>query len=148
YQFVACFWSPDYSRPGAATVRQAGVHNLYNVPLATDRTILGDRRYSDVSFPAMKVAMYDNHDRHPSTGKRKQLFHAHEEASQPLLFFDTSVRDVKTSRTNRGFDPGLPLAASPTIFRYEPTTSWEPPTKSGAFSDVNLIGHYRWTRAG
>lgn len=151
YQFVSAFWSPDYDRGiGTAnplrTVHQGPQHNTYYVPTAADKTILGERRMTDVNYPNQKVAMFDAHDRHPSCGNRLQLFDCYESAQQPLLFFDTSVRETKTKNTNRGFNPEFPLnQTAVTTFTYSPA-GWEPPRKPGA--PFVMIGHYRWTRAG
>jgi hypothetical protein len=107
--------------------------------------VLGDRKMSDVNQPSQKVAMFDAHDRHPSCGKRLQLFNCYPEASQPLLFFDTSVRDAKTKNVNRGFNPQTPMSGAVTTFSYNPS-GWEPPRKAGA--SFIMTGYYRWTRSG
>lgn len=151
YQFVAAFWSPDYDRflPGGATLRtvhQGPTHATYYVPTATDKTVLGDRKLSDVLYPELKVAMYDQFDRHPTVSGSPQLYNCYEDATVPLLFFDTSVRDVRTNKTNRGFNPAAPLnQTGVTSFAYTPS-GWEPARKANA--PPGVIGHYRWTRAG
>jgi prepilin-type N-terminal cleavage/methylation domain-containing protein len=154
YQFVPAFWSPDFSRPGAATVTQGTSHAFYNVPAATDSTILGERRMSEVQYAGNKVMLFDAHDRHPSGGRKVQTFGTYPQAVIPLMFFDTSVRDVKTSNSNRGFNPATPTIMStndPRNFTgvtrvvYDPQP-WEPQQRPGQF--VDWAGHYRWTRGG
>jgi prepilin-type N-terminal cleavage/methylation domain-containing protein len=146
YQFVTAFWAPDYDRTGARTVHQGPQHNTYYVPTAADKTVLGERRMTDVNMPSQKVAMFDSHDRHPSCGNRLQLFNCYTEASQPVLYFDTSVRDLPTKKANRGFNPEFPLNQTMvTTFTYTPA-GWEPPRKPGAA--FTMTGYYRWTRGG
>jgi len=148
YQFVSCFWSPDYDRVQGSvvipTVHQGPTHATYFTPPAASRTTLGDRKLSDVSFPELKVSMFDSHDRHSSN--KQVLFNSYTDAKVPLLFFDTSVRDVKTANANQGFDPRAPTNQTlATEFNYMPS-GWEPPAKVGA--PVRVKGYYRWTRAG
>lgn len=151
YQFVSCFWSPDSDRvlPGGITmqtVHQGPQHNTYYVPPANDRTTLGNRKISDVAFPSVKVSMFDQNDRHPSCGNRVQTFNCYTKANVPLLFFDASVRDVKTKDVNRGFNPAAPLnQTAVTTFLYAPA-GWEPPALPGVSTTVT--GYFRWTRAG
>ncbi|MDZ4697935.1 MAG: type II secretion system protein [Deltaproteobacteria bacterium] len=155
YQFVACFWSPDNDKnmTSAAplrTVNQVNLaHNFYNVPAPTDGTTLGDRRMTEVEFPSNKVAMFDQHARHPSCNNKNQLFHLYDEATVPLLFFDTSVRDVKTANSNKGFDPRFPTNhTAVTNTTYTPS-GWEQtfaPIKAGV--PAARPARYRFTRAG
>ncbi len=146
YQFVTAFWAPDRDRTNLQTVRQGPQHNTYFVPPATAGTVLGERTLSEVDFPAVKVAMFDGHARHPSCGNQIQLFNCYKDSTQPLMFFDTSVRDITTGKTNRGFRPDQPTLQTVTTFNYTPA-GWEPRTKNGA-ATAPMEGHYRWTRSG
>lgn len=142
YQVVPASYSLDQNGPLQYTVMQARHdHNLFgmgNMPL-------GRRRLTEVTFPGNKVAWFDFHDRHSG---RLEIYHAYEQASSPVAFFDGSVRAPSTADSNKGFFPGTPKDNAATIYQYAPDIlGFEPPTLSGAPSDT-LKGHYRWTRAG
>ena len=62
-----------------------------------------------------------------------------------LLFFDSSVRAIRTGDTNPGFQPNRPHRPEPTQMRYSPF-DFETP-KTDARTDL-LNGWYRWTRGG
>lgn len=148
YSFVPSAWSPDKSiiTGGAVvpTVSQGATHATFAVPAGGATTILGLRKLSNVTFASQKVLMYDSHSRH--FDKRRDLFYAYPESRLPLLFFDTSVRTIRTSETDEGFRPTTPANPNPTTFAYSPD-GWEPRTRSGAASET-VIGYYRWTREG
>lgn len=103
---------------------------------------LSPRRLDQVRYSAQKMHLYDRHQRHAS---RKPFFGL-KECSQPLLAFDGSVQQRRTSETNPGWQPNDPTSAAPTPVWYG-WQPWEPPTISGTNQDYG-IGHYRWTRGG
>jgi len=142
YQLQPSFYSPDSNRSGIPTVSQADTHRTYYV--GDDRTRLGKRRMSEVSFPNGKVMMYDANGRH--IGKR-QFFYAYEETSQPQLFTDSSVVERAERNVNRGWNPSTPNNSAPTRINYTPDLAWEPPTRSGAASEF-VNGNQQWTREG
>lgn len=152
YQFVPAAWAPDqnFRLSGVAgivnTVDQNGLgHGFFNVPAPYNGKFYGNRLLNEVDHPARKVMAYDSHDRHSS--KRRQLFFMYPEAKNQMLFFDGSVRDLKTSDGNRGFRPRDPLNPQPSNITYDPQ-SWEPPNRFGNFNADPVVGYYRWTRAG
>lgn len=104
---------------------------------------LGTRKQSDVAFPAQKVLMFAKIARHHKLAS----FYGYPDTSQPLLFFDGSVQNVRTKNVNRGFNPNEPDNKSPVIISYAPNLTTEPPTRSGRGADP-LYGYYRWTREG
>jgi prepilin-type N-terminal cleavage/methylation domain-containing protein len=122
-----------------------GSHNSYFVP---NTVRLGNKRLSDVAFPAQKVHIHDSHQRHYT---RRQLYYAYPISRQPILFFDGSVRVFVTGKGNEGWKPNDPGSTDPTFFNYKPDQrpqyAWEPPTLSGGASD-EVKGYYRWTRGG
>jgi prepilin-type N-terminal cleavage/methylation domain-containing protein len=145
YQVVPVSWSND----------QSGSRGLSNVIYQTDydhnlfyvfrQNPLGKRKWSEVAFPANKVATFDYFDYH---SEKQPLYHAYPDAASPVSFFDGSVRAPKTKEANQGFRPNQPWSPSPTVYRYNPSIlGYEPPTRSGATSDL-VTGHYRWTRGG
>ncbi len=152
YQFVPAAWAPDqnFRLAGIAaivnTVDQNGLgHGFFNVPGAFNGKFYGNRMLSHVDHPSGKVLAYDSHDRH--TTKRKQLFFMYPEAQNQMLFFDGSVRDLRTSTGNRGFQPRNPLSPGASVITYQPA-AWEPPNRFGTYTADPVFGHYRWTRAG
>ncbi len=132
----------DSNRTGIPTVSQADTHRTYFV--GDDRTRLGKRRISEVTFPNGKVMMYDANGRH--VGKR-QFFYAYEEVTQPQLFVDSSVSERSARNVNRGWNPSTPNAGGPTRINYTPDLNWEPPTRSGAPAEF-VNGNQQWTREG
>lgn len=62
---------------------------------------LGGRRLDEVYLPSNKVWMFDEQSRH----QRQQLFFLEAPASQPVLFFDTSVRELSRSASRGSGDP-------------------------------------------
>jgi hypothetical protein len=110
--------------------------------LASEDTRLGGRTLAQVRFPSGKVQLMDSQQRHAG---RQELFYAVPGASQPLLFFDGSVRGFTTADANKGWQPNNPASPEPSIFEYTPRP-WEAPTSTGEPSEF-VVGHYRWTRA-
>ena len=102
---------------------------------------LGGRRLTEVAFPALKVHMFENHDRHSAT----PAWYAYEQATCSLAFFDASARAEPSEESNLGFDPNDPSSPDPVLVRYAPLSSDPPP-----LGDPNrlLPGRYRWTRGG
>ncbi len=105
---------------------------------------LGGRRITDVVFPSQKVQLMDTIARHV----RRPLYYAYADASQPLLFFDSSVREYRSDKSNLGADPNIPSDPAPLTIRYVPQASeGEPATKSGR-SGEDVFARYQWTRGG
>lgn len=104
---------------------------------------LGGLRRNEITFPASKVHVYDEADRHTACGKQ-DIFFAYDDAVQPLLMFDTSVSMRRTGDANLGWDPDSPRTV--TRMQYDPS-EWNPPTLSGRATDT-VFGWYRWTRGG
>jgi hypothetical protein len=144
YQFVPNAWCPErqqyqmYQASGGQ-----GLHLLYtHYPGLTK---LGTRNLADVGFPSQKVWIFDLYSRHFSN---RTYWHAHEQAIQPLLMFDSSVSVRKTIESNRGWDPNQPDNLNAyTSYQYYPF-SFEPArTISGGPYDI-VKGYFRWTRNG
>ncbi len=153
YQFAPASYDFYQNRPAddprARRIRQGGTHNIYNIG---SRVRIGDVKYNSAAFPANKVFMQDSHQRHKG---RIQLYYAHPDAVQPLLFFDASVRTSTTGDADCGWNPyanfdlgswNCDTGQGVTRFSYNPD-SWEPPARDPRGRDV-VIGYYRWTRGG
>ena len=142
YTLVPAAYGPDEG-PLAVQPDNAS-HNQY---LISNAAPLGGRNLGDVSFPSQKVSNYDQIARH---GK-KDSYYAYADVFQPLLFWDTSVRDIQTGACNKG---GNPASLSGTadmpggfLVRYIPDLAYEPPTRNGApFQSV--APYYQFTRGG
>lgn len=122
---------------------QNGVHWEYLERIGQGGQVeLGKLKLSDVTFPGGKVHMYDEIDRHSTC---KDTFYGYADARQPLLFFDSSVRMMRTGDANLGWDPHDETKPFFT-YAYNPR-AWEPPTKNGNASE-QVQARYRWTRGG
>ncbi len=126
----------------ADRVSQAGVHNLYWVPGTCK---LGNRKLAGVEYPAQKIHFHDQHARHFG---RVQAYFGYASARVVLLFMDNSSSVRLSGDANKGWVPTSPTSGGPTLITYDPSSGggWEPPTLSGAPSEPNLPGYYRWTR--
>jgi prepilin-type N-terminal cleavage/methylation domain-containing protein len=140
YQFVPNSWSHERSpQPLTQAGGSPGYHLLYYYGTQTK---LGNRRITDVSFPAQKVWIFDLYDRHYY---KRWIWHAYPVARQPLLLFDNSVAVRYTGDANQGWHPSTPLGG-PTVYGYTPT-AFEPAPLNGGTTE-SVIGYYRWTRGG
>lgn len=123
----------------------SGSHWVYNI----GQYPLGSRRHDEVSFPSQKVLLSDMFGRHHA---KQAEFYAYETAVQPVLFFDNSVRDIRSIDSNLGSHPNTGGPAYVNYFPnyafgYDPDRYGEPPTQSGKESD-QLFGRYKWTSRG
>ena len=145
--FRAKPYSSSYETPPATYDRsplgtrigQAGLNHYTYV--VNNNTRFGPARLDEVTFPSLKVQLYDTHQRHA----RRQLFFTVPSASQPVLHFDSSVVERKTIDSGLGWAPNAPQIG-PTFVSYQPF-QYEPPTSTGALRKV-FPGRYRWTRGG
>ncbi len=148
YQLVPCGYSPDkqinsVTGPIPTVAQSSDGHRFYTV--GTSRTVLGHRRLSEITFPGSKVALFDPHQRHESRG---DLFYAYAIATQPLLFFDTSVSERRTADSNLGFFPNTPASPLPTEINYQPDLNWESPRIEDGTRKWQTKGRYQWCREG
>ena len=147
YSMVPAGYSPDrriFTPRNTETVSQAsdGRHRYYYRGSAW--VVLGNRKITEVAFPDRKVRNYDSIGRH--SGKR-ELYYAHQEVTQPMGMWDSSVQEISTLRINKGFMPNAPGTRNATTIFYEPETSWEPAARSPGGID-RVDGNQQWTRSG
>ncbi len=154
WPYSASYQTPaaNYDRSGASSrISQAGAHHLYWIPGQCE---LGNRRLTEVEFPAQKIMLHDGEQRHFT---QRRVFFGWAGSRQPLVFFDGSARvevtglDVyqhprlnRLMRGNEGWIPNIPQSSSPTYIDYVPQT-WEAPAQ-GPFGVDTVPGYYRWTR--
>lgn len=135
---VASYSADERSKTNKFT---AGFVDGVHLSITPGQQRLGNRKFADVALPSSKVMMFDFVARHHG----KPTYHDYEDATQPLLFFDSSVRSVRTRDTNPGADPNQPKDPSPLRLRYTPDEALqEPPARS----EEPLLTHYQWTRRG
>lgn len=129
----------DRSTPPNRLSQSNATHYIYGI---SSPTRFGPARFDQVSFPSLKVHLYDTHQRHGA----RPLFFAHPDASQPILHFDSSVVERKTKDSGLGWQPNFPDRTQPTTIVYAPY-QYEPRTSTGAATE-SFAGRYRWTRGG
>ncbi|MFN7019819.1 MAG: prepilin-type N-terminal cleavage/methylation domain-containing protein [Phycisphaerales bacterium] len=147
YTLVPAAISPDVAKPGQSTLypNPANADSLF-VPADAK---LGRRRMSEVAYASQKISNFDSVARHD---RKKQSYYAYPDVIQPVLFFDQSVRDVRTGACNVGGNPAalspLPLNGNPVPYyvQYRPTVV-DPPARSAAGFDQVAV-YYMWTRGG
>lgn len=150
YQLVPVAFAPDrHASASRKTLSQITTrHHLFTGGgPSPGQLALGQRRQDEVAFPSQKVFIFDIFDRH---AYKRPIWHAYAVARQPLAFFDSSVRFLKTGDADKGWSPDSPTSINPTTYSYTPSTGfpgYDHPTLSGANSD-SVIGYYRWTRNG
>ncbi len=160
YQLVPVAFSVD--RRQGTTIFPAFAYDNFHHIFQNASFPIGKRRFDEVNFPSQKVLMFDVFDRH-SRGCKVPIWHAYDQAAQPLAFIDTSVRFTKNQNVQYGWrpdNPGSPTAALDprngqrvyawTTYDYNPSTGfrgYDHPTLSGRVSD-RVKGYFRWTAQG
>lgn len=125
------------------------VNNRSNIAITPDG-IFARKKLTDVRFPSAKAWASDEFDRHSS---RRVRFYADPQASQPLPFYDGSVRNLKTAETNPGWHPFERSDMTKRIALRAVREPWDPaffnPTIEGN-SEVmrGPAGWYKYTRGG
>ncbi|MCC6675571.1 MAG: type II secretion system protein [Phycisphaerales bacterium] len=132
------------------------VHSSYSVP---GDAKLGNLKIADVAFPSAKVFMHDSVTRHSGP---VQDWYGYDDVRQPVLFFDSSVRIVRTGAANMGWNPRAPTfkesasvvypeQAAQIWYRYSPSTlsatAWEPKPRYKPNGD-KVFNRYAYTRGG
>lgn len=149
YQMAPASWTYDQRTNGRNTVAQIPeYHHLFTeggVATGAGAMLpLGTRKMDEVSFPSNKVALFDLYDRHRA---RQMTWYAYPFVRQPLVFFDNSVRLMRTGDSQLGYNPNNPTQLM--TMTYNPATGWllyDPPIPPGWTNQVN--GYYRWTKGG
>lgn len=162
YEFVPASYSPDNVKAfGGVGQGPTHANYTYTAGTSTSNIVLGRRRLSQVTFPSVKVFMYDSVSRH--FGK-VPLYFTYPEARIPLTFFDASVRNLETGPiknvtitppqigpgANNGFNPLVPNnMTSYSTVSYQPAVDelWEPRLR-GRGTSFDAPAYYRFTRGG
>lgn len=146
YQISPVAWSNDRDDGRHPPMTQAlDNQHLYFTPGIG--APCGQRRFDEVSFASQKVFFHDLFDRH---ARARPIWFGYAVATQPLAFFDGSVRNCRTGDSQVGWDPMSPNSANSTTYTYDPLKEipfYNFPTLSGNPTD-QVTGYYRWTRGG
>jgi prepilin-type N-terminal cleavage/methylation domain-containing protein len=131
YETITQTFSVDQS--GGRLEPIAQIHGDFMEFDRPDRYLVS-RRMSEVVFASQKAHMFDSFARH---GTKEDLLYADPRASQPMLFFDASVRVEEAADANPGFQPRQPASPDPTLLYV------------GRGADrQEYQGLFRWTRGG
>lgn len=131
YETIAATHSVDQSGGAIEPISQDG-RNIWSFSRPIRYVVV--RRTSSVAFASGKAHMFDSFDRHSA---REELFYADPAASQPMLFFDASVRTESAADANPGFKPRDPASPDPTIL-----------LDGFGANRQEYFGLFRWTRGG
>jgi hypothetical protein len=145
-------WSPDRSSStteawyfsGALSAQGQGTFSA-----ATSR--FGQRRLTEVAFPAQKVYLWDRGSRHFTP---RAVYWNYPETKQPLMYFDGASRTTRTANTRVGWDwiqpnrQNVSFDYTYTIRNY--SESWQPGDREWEFpfSRTMTAAHYATTREG
>jgi len=139
YQTVPAAWNTDGINGQPTYIPVSDTPHLFQ---GGNGIPLGDRRYTQVAFPAGKVLQFEEFDRFSS---RQDLHFMYPEAQTNLSFFDGSVRRERTADANPGWNPA------------QPNQEWRqkyvaihtfPIPKTGFGESTTYCQRYRWTRYG
>jgi prepilin-type N-terminal cleavage/methylation domain-containing protein len=149
YQFPPSTYSPNREGPDGGRLRQADTQIEYTYSGGTaGRFRLGERKLTDVGFPAQKVAIMEDVGRHAA---KTELPWVYPSAVCTVATFDGTVRTLRTSETNPGGYTRFNGRKVPAQFRYDPRISWGypswPPGNEQA-EESWVDGFYRWTHEG
>jgi len=135
-------WSGDRSDNGRATWAPApGEWGFYQRSGPDIRYgIIGKRKFSDVAFPQQKISVFDEGSRHYT---RRTFWFNYEDARQPFLFFDASVRTFKTMDANRGVNPAAPAGQTQLPYSFVPR-DWDPGYRDGSRTGPGVNFQYRY----
>ena len=134
YQVVPAAWNPNNGIRSWGPV--SDTPHLFSVSN-------GENRYfKDVTFPSLKVHMFEEFDR---LSDKSGIWFAYPTAKCNLLFFDASVANRRTSDANPGWSPREPDRLWRQ--RYFPLDKF--PRYAQGFKNRELLFmRYRWTREG
>jgi prepilin-type N-terminal cleavage/methylation domain-containing protein len=108
-------------------------------------SILGERRYADVGFPASKVLMWPTAERGT---RRFASWYGYDDVRIPFLTFDSSVNVKYVQDANPGADPRAPLDKVTWDIDYNfAGNEWMPAKRSDGASDI-VRGRFAVTRSG
>ncbi|MDX9911071.1 MAG: prepilin-type N-terminal cleavage/methylation domain-containing protein [Phycisphaerales bacterium] len=124
YQPTIGLFDPGQNKVKSAYgVLQTGSNTYtYVAPPAGSRDALGNVMWTTVAFPGQKVMLHDGYARH-NCGRNGEYF-AYDDTSQPLAFFDGSVRYKQYGDANVGWI-FTSSGTKPRVAYNPPGASWE-----------------------
>ncbi|MEK6702500.1 MAG: prepilin-type N-terminal cleavage/methylation domain-containing protein [Planctomycetota bacterium] len=150
YDCVSSMWSRDSHN----STQQAWYWNdpfTVAAPFSGHHTSgdMGRRRWTDVAFPGSKVTVYDTGARHHS---KHTYWSGYEDARQPLLFFDSSVRTMVMGDSNPGWNwNNLSNNNASLAYTYAPNGQfWMPALRGGTYNGTATFNkaYFFTTRGG
>lgn len=142
YEVSVATFSPD-NQP-----RDTGVYQTFrqehNFFWNNGNRALGRRLIPDVQFPSDKVYFFENGSRHSSKIQTHTFF---SDAKSMMLFFDNSVRMMKSGESNKGFQPNQPRSATAMELIYN-VQNFEPGYDRYNGLNATFNARFRWTRGG
>lgn len=142
YQLMPAGWTQD--RPTGqigVAFGQSNYHSWYVYDRKPEP--LGRRKFAEIAFPAMKVAIADSQQRHFG----RDMYFGYPDVRQPLLFWDSSVSVRRTGDANKGWDRRNHRQTISARFSYFPDLAFESPVPVGR-PGIITAGYYKWTRGG
>ncbi len=142
YQMVPYAWFADGTYDSGEPFVSPITWNshVYRTPSAVQTN--GRRNLSEVVFPGKKVFLFEHNDFHHDPGNP---FYAYEQARSMQLFFDGSVRAMRSSDAQPGWDPRRRESGQTAYYAYTPLST--EPIPIGAPWRL-LPVRYRFTRDG
>ncbi|MFT5423494.1 MAG: prepilin-type N-terminal cleavage/methylation domain-containing protein [Phycisphaerales bacterium] len=139
YQVVPATWLPDHAPKNYGPSRD--LPHTFATPSGSYK--LGGRRISQVAFTSSKVWMFEEFDRMTDSAG---IYYFYNEANVNLLFFDGSVRQLRSEDSNPGWNPKQPSNA---VFRqkYAALDTYPLLARGHRGQERNSV-KYRWTREG
>jgi prepilin-type N-terminal cleavage/methylation domain-containing protein len=149
YEIVPASYSPD-SNSNSATVVQGPNYNTFQLiassnPMASTTNVLGKRKLGQVSFPSVKIQMFEDESRH---FRKDRQFWAVAGVTYNALFFDQHVRTVNSDEINPGWRPDAPNSPFYTTIGYDRTGSQWDAASENRIPAGGFRGKMRWTRGG
>jgi hypothetical protein len=148
YRCLSSWWSRDHARAQKAYFFNDALTMVYFGQIS-GKADIGTRLLTDVMFPGQKVIMYDHASRHYT---KRSIYWNYEDARQPLLFFDNSVRVRTTGDSNPGWDWNNPTNMNSTYaYSYSNTGAdrlWLPSLRDGSRGTANFAAAYFATTRG
>lgn len=147
YQWVPAIWTPDRFTSDGGYLRQGPTHSTFTYYWGNNNQYrMGQRTMNAISFPSLKVALYDEYDRH--TTSEIAPFFTHQRAKPPCMYLDGSVRLTPTVEVNPGGYQGPPGQQNTAVFINYDFASSQVPIRWPDNSSTNQPARYRFTLGG
>ncbi len=148
YQTTVYAWTPSRPIDGELPVAPGGNGTLMFV---RDPSKIESRTMTEVAFPSMKAFFFEEFDYTKGAGPAAAYF-GDPEANVNVQFFDSSVRRIRTSEANPGWEPDdfANMNEYAELLYYSIDVRYFPNYEDFRDADGNTFfpGYYKWTRGG